>query len=168
MMASLGAVHWGMLVDGIQIALCAAILFFLVLGRWRNRRLQANAAAHDSAASFSEEVLLQSVRQRAETALSAIAAAVEAERIELQKVCDGGRPARRMHRVEATDPVPPFRLGESGGKGTPPAGQKSYAGIGGLAAGGLSPRQIAEQLKLPAGEVELVLKMNRYGSGAAA
>ncbi len=168
MMASLEAIRWGMLVDGIQIVLCAAILFFLVLGRRRTRRLPANAAAHGAAASFSEEVLLQAVRQRAETALSAIAAAVEAERVELQQLCDGGRPARRLHRVEASDPVPPFRLGESGGKGTPPAGQKSYAGIGGLAAGGLSARQIAEQLKLPAGEVELVLKMNRYGSGTAA
>ncbi len=164
MMASLYTAQWGLVVDGIQIALCVGILFFLVLGRWRTRRLQANAAAHGAAGSFSEEVLLQSVRQRAETALSAIAAAVEAERIELQQLCDTGRTSRRMPPVEASAPAPPFRLGDRGGAGAPMAVQKGYEGIGPLAAGGLDPRQIADRLNLPLGEVELSLKMQRTAS----
>jgi DNA-binding NarL/FixJ family response regulator len=156
-MVSMESIPWGMVVDGIQIGLCVVILACLIHGRRRTRRLQADAAACGAAASFSDEVLLQSVRQRAEMAFSAIAAALEAERLELQRLCDGGRAPRRTTAAEPLVPAAPFRFGEIGAAAA--AGKERYEGVGDLAAAGLSARQIAEQLKLPAGEVELVMKM---------
>ena len=162
------AIHWGMVADGVQIGLGLVILVFLVHGRLRSRRRAAADAAEGPKASFGDEVLLQSLRQRAETALAAVAAAVEAERIGLQQFCDGGRKSRRAEQGELVAAPAPFRLGQNRCDAAAAARDSGYEGIGGLAAAGLSARQIAEQLNLPAGEVELVLKLHGAPHSATA
>jgi hypothetical protein len=58
----------------------------------------------------------------------------------------------------------PFRLGESDPELTD---RSRYAGLKGLCGRGLSPRQIADKMKLPVGEIELALKLQRASESGA-
>jgi hypothetical protein len=170
MLTFLDALRWDLLADGIQVALCGVILVCLVHNKLKYKRLLPEAPRRGAPPVFSQEVLLQSIRQQAEQALASIRAAVDAEEAKLQQVL-GAAGAPRP--VEPAGEIPaehvPFRLGdgEPGGLETLPG---RCAGWGELAAQGLSPRQIAMQTGRPAGEIELALKLQRAAveAGAAA
>jgi hypothetical protein len=105
------------------------------------------------------EVLLQSIRLQTEHALQNIRMTVEAERDKLQHaLADAGalRPPAEPEVAAAAAAPPAFRWGDA-----EPAERTGsrYAGLDGLAEQGLSARQIADRLNLPAGEIELALKM---------
>jgi len=160
-MSLLDAVRWDLLSNGIQIFMCAVILGCLIRRRLKFRFPGAHAETGSPAPVFSQEVLLQTIRQQTEQALQSILTAVEAERDKLQRLLVSAdvphRPVAAQIAETAADQIP-FRLGESDPEVTD---QSRYAGLKGLADRGLSPRQIADQVKLPAGEIELALKLQR-------
>jgi hypothetical protein len=159
MTSILEAVRWDMVAAGFQLALCAAV----VLGWIRRRRAVKGAAAAIPEAppgTFAQEVLLQTIRQQTEHSLQCILAAVENERGRLRQALAG---AGALPVEAGADAVLPavasdgFRWGaaELDGRGV-----RRYAAASGLAAQGLNPRQIADRLNLPAGEIELALKLH--------
>ncbi len=143
--------------DGVQVLLCGVVLACLACRRLTaSRRAEVRPAP---LAAFADEVGLQSLRQQAEQALAAIEQAVRAERLQLNRwmapIDPGG--------AAAADPEPadlvPFRLG-----GGEPGAAASYDALPRLAAGGLTPRELAAQTRMPAGEIELALKLRRLNA----
>jgi hypothetical protein len=138
--------------DGVQVLLCGVVLACLAC-----RRLTSTCRAEvrpAPLAAFADEVGLQSLRQQAEQALAAIEQAVRAERLQLNRWMAPIDPGGAV----AADPEPadlvPFRLGG-------PGAAASYDALPRLAAGGLTPRELAAQTRMPAGEIELALKLRR-------
>jgi hypothetical protein len=143
--------------DGVQVVLCGVILACLVCNRFKSA---PRAEARPAALAFSEEVGLQGLRQQAEQALAAIQQTVQAERLRLGRWMD---PIDPDGTTATADPEPadlvPFRLGETG-----PAAAAAYDALPRLAAGGLTPRELAAQIRMPAGEIELALKLRRLNA----
>ena len=140
--------------DGVQILMCGVILAALI---W-NRMKPALPRAEAPIAGFSDEVRLQALRQQAEQSLAAIQQTVNAERRRLEHLLPVGDPVGGSAEPEASD-LAPFRLGETQLR-EDGAGSR-YDALPRLAAGGLTPRELAVQTRLPAGEIELALKLRR-------
>jgi hypothetical protein len=160
MIGLLDAVRWDLVGAGFQLALCA-----LILGGWACRRLRKRAQATGEAGApppaFTLEVWRQTIRQQTEQSLQRILSTVERERLKLQEVLAGVGPLPPTAEADTAGPCDV----QSGFRwaGTEPdeLGFNRYAGVNELAQQGLGPRQIADQLNLPAGEIELALKF--YG-----
>jgi hypothetical protein len=146
--------------DAVQILMCGVVLACVVCNRLKSPRREGQQPA--PLVAFSEEVMLQSLRQQTEQALAAIQGAVQAERLRLAQLMS---PVDPLAAPSAADPEPvdhaPFRLGD-----TPPAaGDGRYDVLPGLAAAGLTARELSAQTRLPAGEIELALKLRRSMAG---
>jgi hypothetical protein len=154
----LETVRWDMVAAGFQLVLCTVILGGWILRR-AGKRSAAGAAPAVAPPAFALEVMLQTIRQQTEHSLQCILAAVEAERDRLQQAlaCAGSLPPA----AEADAVGPAVALGgfRWGGAESDQSSTNRYTGLKGLAEQGLSPRQIADRLNLPAGEIELALKM---------
>ena len=160
-MSLLEAVRWDLLSHGIQILAWAVILVYFVRKRLKLRPSGAHAETTAPAPVFYQEVLLQTLRQQTEQALQSILTAVETERDKLQRLLVSADVPQLPVAAPIAETVAahiPFRLGESDPELTD---QSRYAGLKGLSGRGLSPRQIADQMKLPVGEIELALKLQR-------
>ncbi len=156
----LEAVRWDLLGSGFQIALCAGILF-----GWVRRRCQRRSAAQGEPAAaspiFAQEMFLQTIRQHTEQALQNILAVVENERDRLQRALAGSGAASHSAEAESGGPagaLAAFRWGDPELDGV---GQSRYGALDALAEQGLSSRQIADRMNLPAGEIELALKLRK-------
>ena len=166
-MAGWEAWRWDVICNAVQIALCSVILVVLIRNKLKTKRFLSEGEGRDCAIPFTQEIRLQSIRQQTELALEAILKTVQAEQVRLQQAFDGGD-TRLAGAGAAADPAGaellPFRFGED----IPPVAGGSaagrYEGVQGLAGEGLSAKQIAEQLRLPSGEVELALKLQRAAS----
>ncbi len=153
--------YWDVAVDGIQVVLCLLILAFL----FRNRRKkEQNASArnrHKSGSSFTEQIVIQSLKQRIDQSLANIAETIALEQRNLDKWLAsldwGSLPAG----------YPPYlsKLRQTVDGGTPTISNdlssidQVHAQIQSLADQGMTTRQISEKLKAPLGEVELVLSL---------
>jgi hypothetical protein len=167
-MSLLEAVRWDLLSHGIQILVWAVILVYFVRKRPKSRPSGAHAETTAPTPGFYEEVLLQTIRQQTEQALQSILTAVEAERDKLQRLLVSADVPQLPVAAPIAETVAahiPFRLGESDPELTD---QSRYAGLKGLSGRGLSPRQIADQMKRPVGEIELALKLQRASESAGA
>ena len=140
--------------DGIQVLLCLVVLGCLACNRLTSVR---ESQARTTGLPFADEVGLQGLRQQTEEALTAIQRAVEAERRRLERWMTGTDAGLEPVAADA-EPADliPFRLGE----GAPGAADR-YDALPRLAAGGLTTRELATRTRLPAGEIELALKLRR-------
>jgi len=141
--------------DGVQVLMCLVILACLACNRLSSAgRPQLRSEAP---APFAHEVGLQGLRQQAEQSLAAIRRAVEAEGRRLERWVTAGGPEPEP---AAAEPEPldlgPFRLGESAAD--------RYDALPRMAAGGLTTRELAARAGMPAGEVELALKLRRLNA----
>jgi hypothetical protein len=161
------ALRWDVVCDAVQIALCSVILVFLIRNKLKTKRFLAQGGGRDRTIPFTQEIRLQSIRQQAELALEAILKAVQAEQLRLQQAFDGADtrlPGAGAAADVASAEHLPFRLGQDIPSVSCPSGAGRYEGVHRLAAEGLSAKQIAEQLRLPGGEVELAVKLQRAAS----
>lgn len=158
----LQGLRWDLICDGIQMLLGVAVLGAVIARSWTDKRRRAEARSAARPLSFGQEVLLQALRQQTRQALDAILAAVEAERSKLQPLLDAEPPCQPAETVPVEHA--PFRLGEDNFHSGALTEPNPYAAIRELDAGGLSARQIAEQIQRPAGEVELALRLQRRAS----
>jgi hypothetical protein len=165
MITFLDIVRWDRVSDGIQVLLCGVIRACLIHNKLKHKRLLPDAARQGKPPVFSQEMLLQALRQQTEQALASIRAVVEAEQTKLQEMLGAGAvpcPAAERAEAELAIESAPFRLG-NGDPAETASLRGRFAGLQELAARGLTARQIAAQTQLPAGEVELALKLQRAG-----
>jgi hypothetical protein len=160
------AMNWDVLRDGVQIVLCVVALAGVFLRCRRDRRHRVRAVSEGPRPMFSQEILLQAARQQTEQALAAILSAVETEREKLQTRLPPTDPPAGKAPAEI-DEAAPFRLGAEHPPDAGTRGRRPDAGIHALAARGLSVRQIAGQMGVPAGEVDLALRLQHAGERQA-
>jgi hypothetical protein len=166
-MAGWEALRWDVICNTVQIAMCSVILVVLIRNKLKTKRFLSEGEGRDRDIPFTQEIRLQSIRQQTELALEAILKTVQVEQFRLQQTFDGadtrlpgaGTAADAAHAEHM-----PFRLGEEIPPGSGGSGAGRYERVHGLGAEGLSAKQIAEQLRLPSGEIELALKLQRLAS----
>jgi hypothetical protein len=167
-MAGWDVLNWEVVCNTVQIGLCSVILLFLIRNKLKTKRFPAEDERRDHAIPFTQQIRLQSMRQQTELALEAILKTVQAEQSRLQLAFDGVDACLPGSGGAADAPSAdhlPFRLGQDDILSVSAGSSVGrYTGVHGLAAEGLSVKQIAEQLRLPGGEVELALKLQQMAS----
>jgi hypothetical protein len=147
--------------DAVQVFMCAVVLGCVLSGRWRR-----GGAGRLTVPDFAAGVRLESWRQETDRALAAVESAVRSERLRLAGL--GGTGASAPVAGGAPDPEPadqaPFRLGDAALASAAPVGPERYDALARLAACGGTARDIAARTRLPAGEVELALKLRRLNA----
>ena len=149
---------WEIAIDATQIGLCALILFFLIRNHMRFKRLNSNAPSGQESQKFNSEFVVEAVRQQTELAFNHILETIDKERRTLDayfelreaQLAPGllkSAPAGRIERISSTKAQEPA------------AAAPIYSEIESLSNQGLSLTDIAEELNLPRGEVDLVLKL---------
>jgi len=150
---------WELVLDGIQVLLCAVILFFLIHNKIKYRRLILNTSPKEYAAEFSNEMRLQHLKQETEKVFDSIVDVINRERGSLQKHYDSDEPNHRMDACVLPGPAeinadrPVDKQSEEDAA--------EFGEIFSLSEKGLSTREISQRVSMPRGEVELVLRLNK-------
>jgi len=149
-------------VDGIQIVLCLLILLFLIRNRRRKMTPEWVEASTGSGQSFNLQVISQTINQQVELAFSNILESIAVERRNLGNVLQLNQ-FTHADRIPTENQRPPVlsKNDEIFSRSIDPAGKEEHrVRIQKLAARGMSAKQIAEELKTPMGEVELILSLH--------
>ena len=172
MLSFFDGLRWEWVADGVQVLMCGVILACLLHNKLRRQQLLPASSHSNSDPVFFREMQLQILRQQTEQTLTSIRTTVETEQaklLQLMEAAEAPWPASAGSEEEVAPEHAPFRLGD----GLPyplKSFENRYHALGELADQGLTVRQIAAQTRLPAGEVDLALKLQRIGmeNGAAA
>jgi hypothetical protein len=157
---------WEIAIDATQIGLCVLILIFLIRNRMKFKRLNSNAPCGQESQKFNSEFVVEAVRQQTELAFNHILETINKERQTLHayfelreaQLAPGLLKSVPSNRIE---PIPDTKALE------PDAADAIYSEIESLSDQGLSMTDIAEELNLPRGEVDLVLKLKRLSIESA-
>jgi hypothetical protein len=152
---------WEIAIDATQIGLCGLILLFLIRNRLKLKRLNLNAPVGQESQKLNTEFVVEAVRQQTELAFNHILKTIDKERQTLHayfelrgtQIAPGLLTAASKGRIE---PITNTEALESD------AADAIYSDIESLSDQGLSPADIAEELNVPRGEVDLVLKLKRF------
>ena len=157
---------WEIAIDATQIGLCAFILLFLIRNHIRFKRLNPNASSGQESQKFNSEFVVEAVRQQTELAFNHILETIDKER----QTLDAYFELRESHLAHGLlKSLPPNRIEPIPGTKTqePDAADAIYSKIESLSDQGLSLTDIAEELNLPRGEVDLVLKLKNLSIESA-
>ncbi|UCF94371.1 MAG: hypothetical protein JSW39_09495 [Desulfobacterales bacterium] len=149
------------LLDGIQIGLCSVILGYLVRNKIVSKRTALEKVTPGTRLNFKAEILRQTLKQQSERAFENILETVAKERRVLNKLFqaeDAVNAGAIMLSQASSAPSEPLSRRSIDGDSEGDSDDR-YAAIERLGRQGLSVPQIAEQLKVPRGEVELLLKL---------
>jgi len=159
---------WELVLDGIQIIVCVLIFSFLIHTKIKYKRWILTTLPPKRATAFSAEMQIQHLRQLTEKCFDSVVNTIHQERLTLQSHFDGD-----ISLTEKTGSVSPVS-GSGGsvvpdftsvlqGEPKPPGdtGFNNFTEIISLADKGLSIREISQQLNMPSGEVELVVRLNK-------
>jgi hypothetical protein len=151
--------YWQLAIDGLQIFLCLLILFFFVARRTKSRKMAAESVAADQFSNFNARFLAESFQQQTDQAFDNILTVISNERRNLDRLLqllaekqpDAGITAQIDDAVaqaaaSTQDCLPDDQL---------------KAEVKKLAASGKDTGQISRQMKIPVGEVELILNLTK-------
>ena len=149
---------WEIVFDATIIVLCGCILIFLILNRIRFKQLMLREPTAGRPSNASTEFLVEAVRRQTELAFNHIVETIEKERQTLDAYCrhHDKRIASSFLTSLAASPREPISSPEAS---EPDAANVIYSEIESLADQGLSLADISERLKVPQGEVDLVLRL---------
>jgi hypothetical protein len=153
--------YWEVAVDGLQIFLCILILFFLILNRRKKLQPDSLEVKPEFGRSFNLQVFSQTINQQIELAFSNILESVAVERRNLDKILQSNKFDKVTSFPAATQrPLEEYKTDAALLRSKETANMSEHlARIQKLAARGMSAKQIAEELKTPRGEVELILRL---------
>ena len=158
--------NWEVAVDGLQIFLCLLILFVLLRNHRRRIRSDLTDSKQVSGQDFNVQVFSQTISQQVGLAFTNIQDVVASEHHNLEKVLQLQQVKYLSHRPSEILPSqdPPHSCGAfENGKESADA-SKLQTRIRQMTGRGMSPRQIADELKTPLGEVELILSLQKSAS----
>jgi hypothetical protein len=157
---------WEIVVDGTQIFLCSLILLVLIRNRIKYKQMLLKVPNGEGTQNFNTEFMVQAIRQQVDMAFMHILQTIDQERQTLN-TCFERRELRLASRPLQTAPdrVLPRTLDAE----TAPlnVGETIYTDIETLADQGMGLEDISEELNVPRGEVELVLKLKRLSAESA-
>lgn len=153
--------YWGVIIDGIQIILGLLILLVLIRNRRKFKQSLLEQAIAESGHDFNAQVLSQTIKQQIDQAFANITQTIAVEQANLDRVLPDRR-SRRGNSVRSDfyDPTPmPEAVGISRISAEIASRCDPHEQTLKLAGKGLSARQISDELKIPIGEVELILSL---------
>jgi len=155
--------NWEVAVDGIQIFLCLLILFFLIRNHRSRLKPDSTNPQQVSGQDFNAQVFSQTVRQQIEMAFTHIQNVVANECHNLEKVLQLQQVKHLSHRPpDISAASHPTHCGGAFEKLNESADQsKLQTRIRKMTGRGMSPKQIADELKTPLGEIELILSLQK-------
>ncbi len=153
--------NWEFVVDGFQIFLCLMIIFLLV--RNHHRRLKSGRVDPGQlfGQDFNMQVYSQTISQQVELAFSNIQNTIDREHRNLEKLMQLQQV--KSHAQPSPEILP--SLAPTHSRGATESLDKSadrstlQTRIQKMTTRGMSPKQIADELKTPLGEIELILNM---------
>jgi hypothetical protein len=157
---------WEITIDATQIGLCALILLFLIRNHMKLKRLNSNAPSGQESQKFNSEFVVEALRQQTELAFNHILQTIDKERQTLDAYFElrEGQLAPGLLKSVPSNRREPISGTEAP---EPEAADAIYSEIESLSDQGLSMTDIAEELNLPRGEVDLVLKLKRLSIESA-
>lgn len=153
--------HWDVAIDGIQIILCIFIVVLLLRNRRQNRETARNMANGHAGSNFNAQIFSQTLKQQVDEAFANIARTIALEQGKLEKtlpICEAVSQAPEFEHY-ASARQRPDELPHTPLPGEGPDRDPLLDKIRQLAAKGKTAEQIAEAVKVPLGEVELVLSL---------
>ena len=155
--------NWEVIVDGFQIFLCLLILFLLIRNHRRKLKLDLTGPKQELRPDFDVQVFSQTISQQIELAFSNIQNTVDSEYRNIQKVMKLQQDNTPIQRPSVILPLStPNHSRVALEKGEESVEQDTLQRhILKLSARGLNPKQIADELKAPLGEVDLILNMKK-------
>ena len=155
--------NWDIAIDGFQILLCLLILGFFIKNRVINKKYMINRTNESAEQSFNAHVFSITVQQQVNQVFNKILETIAAERNVLECVL-GLKPlwneTGTLSKMPSNSKLPISHDNDrifddrSGNPGR-------YDKVRKFSAKGLSTRKIAEELKIPMGEVELILSLQK-------
>lgn len=157
---------WEIALDATQIGLCGLILLFLIRNRVKFKRLILNKPAAEKSQNFNTEFVVEAVRQQTELAFNHILETIDKERQTLSAYFElrETQLAPGLLKSASSGRIEPISSSEAS---EPDAADAIYSEIESLADQGLNLADISEKLKVPRGEVDLVLKLKRLSIESA-
>ena len=154
---------WEFILDGAQIFLCGFILLVLIRNKIKHKQILLKNPNAENAQSFNVEFILQAIRQQSDLAFMHIMETIEKERKTLNTYLDLREPQMVPHQAV---PAPQRLNAQSSTERTETSdgADTIYSEIEALAGQGMSLEDISEELNVPRGEVELVLKLKRLSA----
>ena len=159
---------WQIVLNVIGVSLWGITILYIIKNRLQNSRRLAKGRGNESARNFGEEILIQTVKQQSERAFEAISETMNKERNALQTLIEERNIDKRKNPVFAKT-ANKRRVNFEDSKadwasGANPAIDR-YGQVLRLANMGLSAREVAEEVKIPKGEVDLIIKLRKGGQG---
>jgi len=157
---------WEIVLDGTQIFLGCVILLVLIRNKIKYKQLLLKGPNGGNAQNFNTEFIIEAIRQQSDLAFAHILETIEKERKTLNTYFDLREPQMAPHLVESA----PERLVAQTSDAEMAelnAADTIYCEIETLAGQGMSLEDISEELNVPKGEVELVLKLKRLSAESA-
>ena len=153
--------NWEFVVDGFQIFLCLMIIFLLI----RNHRRRMQSGLIDPrqvyGQDFKMQVFSQTINQQVELAFNNIQNMVDHERRNIDKLMQLQQV--KSHEQPSPEIMPSLAPTHSRGatESLDPSADRStlQTRIRKMTTRDMSPKQIADELKTPLGEIELILSM---------
>lgn len=154
---------WEIALDIIQICLCGFVILFLILNRIKFRQLILRAPSEKPSRHAHSDFVIEAIRQQTELAFGHIAETIEKERQVLDAYFDKRDQQIAPAILTPVTATPPDQHSGGDAPEADPAGE-IYSEIERLADQGLSLTDISERLKVPQGEVDLVLKLKHLSA----
>ena len=157
------AILWVTALDIIGIVLCCLIIAYLIYNKIKYRRLIIDARSHRTEGGLNTKVLYHLMKQLGDQTFDAICDSVNQERQLFKHLIQN----QVLIKSKYAKPESAYYSLSSHGFNKYPndrtkieSDPDAYAQALNLAAVGLTVRQISERLSIPAGEIELLLKLN--------
>ena len=154
---------WELVLDGVQILLCIIIFLFLLHNRLKYKGWFFNSALRENTVAFSEQTRMQHLKQLTEKSFDNVVNAINQERLALQTQFENGATDSEQHAsVLQTHDNLKSLIQDDEKKGQGHTDLVKFSEIVALSDKGLTIPEISQRLNMPGGEVELVLRLNKY------
>ena len=157
-------ISWETALDVTGILLCSFIIIYLLYNKIKYRRLLIDARLTDRETDFTADYTHQIIKQQAEKILYLVSGPLANELMILKEMAaaEGIMPYQTLTQETRSWPEQgSFIPCDLQGQSTVGCEPDPYVEVTQLSRDGLSPQQIAEKVKLPQGEIELLLKLYR-------
>jgi len=151
---------WEVVLDGTQIFLCIFILLFVIRNNIKNKQLISKALTEVKSHDFNAEFAVEAIRQQSELAFDHIVETIDKERNTLNAYFELNETQISPNLLKSMS-VSTVERHSHEGTTEGSAADVIYQEIENLAEQGMSLTDISEKLKVPKGEVDLVLKLKR-------
>lgn len=150
--------NWELAIDGIQICLCLLIILLLIRKGVKRNQTASQARTKD----FDTEIYSEVIKQQVAQAFEHISETIAGERRNLERVLQisqlRGKP---INESNFQDQLASLNLNEISPRRDDQMEPLPYRDqIQRLAIKGMSVRKISEKLKIPMGEVELIVNLD--------